>query len=115
MNEIINSSLLAGDKLMPQMHLRQPRLTCSAFGSFTKTKAQIQKFKETEDSQYIYQDELDKVCFQHGLAHGDFKEIPSTTAADKHYMKKHLILLEIQVMMVMMDIRALASMIYKFS
>ena len=115
LNEIINSSLLAGDKLMPQMHLRQPRTTCSAFGSFTKTKAQIQKFKETEDSQYIYQDELDKACFQHGLGHGDFKEIPSTTAADKHYMKKHLILLEIQVIMVMMDIRALASMIYKFS
>ena len=38
MNEIINKSLLAGDKFMPEMHLRQSNFTYSACGTFTKTK-----------------------------------------------------------------------------
>ena len=53
MNEIVNKILLAGDKFMSEMHLRQPGLTYSACGTFTKNKERIQKFKETEDSQYI--------------------------------------------------------------
>ena len=40
---------------MPEMHLRQPGLTYSACGPFTKSKQRIQKFKETRNSQYIYQ------------------------------------------------------------
>ena len=69
MNEIVNKFLLAGDKFMPEMHLRQPDLlaisgfTYSACGTFTKNKERIQKFKETWDSRYIYQNELDKVYF----------------------------------------------------
>ena len=55
MNEIVNKLLLARDKFMPEMHLRQPVFTYSACGSFTRNKERIQKFKETEDSQYIYQ------------------------------------------------------------
>ena len=65
MNEIINKFLLAGDKFMPEMHLRQPGFTCSACGTFTKNKERIQKFTETKDSRYIYQNELNKACFQH--------------------------------------------------
>ena len=38
MNEIVNKFLLAGDKFMPEMHLKQPRFTCSACGPFTKNK-----------------------------------------------------------------------------
>ena len=38
MNEIANKLLLAGDKFMPGMHLRQPRFTYSACGQFTKNK-----------------------------------------------------------------------------
>ena len=48
---------------MPEMHLRQPGFTGSAFGTFTKNKEIIQKFKETRDSRYIYQGERDKNCF----------------------------------------------------
>ena len=33
------------------------------------------KIKETTDSRYIYQRELDKDCFQHGMAYGDFKNL----------------------------------------
>ena len=60
MNDIINKYLLAGDKLMPQLHLRQPGFTYSAGELFTENKAQIQKFKETVDLRYIYPNELDK-------------------------------------------------------
>ena len=74
MNEIVNKILLAGDKLMPEIHLRQPGFTCSAFGPFTKNIERIQKFKERGDSQYIYQNELDKACFQNDMACEDFKE-----------------------------------------
>ena len=65
MNEIVNKFLLAGDKFMPEMNLRQLGFTFSACGPFTKDKERIQKFKETGDSRYIYQNELDKTCFQH--------------------------------------------------
>ena len=64
MNEIVNKFLLAGDKFMPEMRLRQPGFTYSACGPFTKNKERIQKFKETGDSQYIYQNKLDKSRFQ---------------------------------------------------
>ena len=63
MNEIVNKSLLAGDKFMPEIHLRQPGLTYSACGPFTKNKERIQKFKETGDTSYICKDELDIACF----------------------------------------------------
>ena len=55
MNEIVNKFLLSGDKFMPEMHLRQPRFTYSACGSFTKNKERINFFKKTGDSRYIYQ------------------------------------------------------------
>ena len=83
MNDIINKFLLAGDKFMPEMHLRQLGFTYSACRPFTKNKERIQKFKLTGDSRYIYTNELDKACFQHDMAYGDFKDIAKRTAADK--------------------------------
>ena len=50
MNEIVNTFLLARDKLMPEMNLRKSGFTCCACGSFTKNKERIQKFKETGHS-----------------------------------------------------------------
>ena len=83
MNEIVNKFLLAGDKFMPEMHLRQLGFTYSACGLFTKNKERIQKFKGAGDSQYIYQNELDKACFQHCMADGDFKDLSRRTASNK--------------------------------
>ena len=83
MNEIINKLLLAGDKFMPEMHLRQPKFTYSACGPFTKHKERIKKFKETGDTRYIYRNELDKACFQHDSAYADSKYLVSRTQADK--------------------------------
>ena len=67
---------------MPEMHLKQPRLTYSACGSFTKNKERIQKFKETGDKSYIYKNELDRPCFQQDMAHGDVKHLAKRTASD---------------------------------
>ena len=44
MSDVINKFLLVGDKFMPEMHLRQPGFTYSAFGPFTENKERIQKF-----------------------------------------------------------------------
>ena len=83
MNEIVNKFLLTGDKFLTEIHLKQPRFTYSACGPFTKNKERIQKFKETGDTSYIYKNELDKACFQHDMAYGDFKDIKRRTASDK--------------------------------
>ena len=53
MNEMVNTFLLAGDKCMPEMHLRQLGFTYSACKPFNKSKERIQKFKETGDTKYI--------------------------------------------------------------
>ena len=67
---------------MPEMHLKQP-FTNSACKQFTKKKERIQKFKETGNTKYVYKNELDKACFQHDMAYGDFKDLARKTASDK--------------------------------
>ena len=48
MNEIVKKFLSAGDKFMPEMHLRQPGLSYSFCGPFTKNKERIQSLKKQE-------------------------------------------------------------------
>ena len=81
MNETVNKFLLAGDKCMPE--IRQPGFTYSACGPFTQNKERIQKFKETGDLRYIYQNELDKAYFQHDKAYRDFKDLTIKTASNE--------------------------------
>ena len=83
MYNTINKLLLAGDKFMPEIHLRQPQFTYSACGPFTKHEQIIQKFKETGDTNYIYKNELDKACFVHDAAYSDSKDLTKRTVADK--------------------------------
>ena len=78
------------------MHFRQCRFKCSACGPFTKSKTIIQKFKQTRDFRYIYKNDLDKACFQHDMAHGDFIERLILT---KYYAIRHLQLLAIHIRM----------------
>ena len=52
-------------------------------GYLLEIKKKIQKFKETRDASYIYKNELDKACFQHHMAYGDFKDLKRRTASDK--------------------------------
>ena len=93
---------------MLEMHLRQSWSKYSAFGPFTKNKESIQKFEKTVDSRYIYQNELDKACFQYNMAYGDFKE----QLLIKFWTIKHLILIKINKYDGYQ--KSLASMVYKF-
>ena len=83
MNEKVNKFLLAGNKFMLEIHLKQPGFTYSACGPFAENKERIQKFKETGDTSYIYKNELDKACFHYDMAYEDFKDIKRRTASDK--------------------------------
>ena len=105
MNNTINKFLLAGDKFMPEMHLRQPGFTYSACGPFTKHKERIKEFEQTGDTRYIYRNELDKACFQHDAAYADNKDLLNRTRADKILRYKAYGIA---------NQRGLASMVYKF-
>ena len=82
MIEIVDNFLLARNRSMHEMHLRQPRFTYSSCEPFTKNKT-TQKFKETGHLRYIYQNQLDKACFQHDMADGDFKGLYKRIAATR--------------------------------
>ena len=83
MNEIVNEFLLAGDKFMPRMHLKQPRCAYRACGPFIKNKERIQKFMKAGNINYIYSNDLDKACFQHDLAYGKYKDLTKRTESEK--------------------------------
>ena len=82
MNEKVNKFLLAGDTLMPEIHLKQPGFTYSACGPFTKNKERIRKFMQTGATDFIYKNELDKACFQHDMAYGISKDLTKETQSD---------------------------------
>ena len=67
---------------MPKMHLKQPRFTHSACGYFNKNKEKIQKFKRVRNPRYIYQNKINKACFQLAIAYEDFKNLPRKTIND---------------------------------
>ena len=74
MNETVNKFLLAGDKFMLKMHLKQPGFICRACGPFTKNKEIIEKIMPSGNTDFTYRNELDKSCFQHDMAYGQSKE-----------------------------------------
>ena len=78
MNEIVNKCSLAGDKFMPEIHLKQPGFTYSASGPFIKNK------------------ELK-------FAYGKSKDLPKRTQSDKLLELKRLKLRMIKNMMVIKD------------
>ena len=108
----MNRFLLVGDKLMPEMHLKQPGLTYSACDPFTKNKERIEKFMKTGNTDFIYKNELDKACFQHDMAYGKSKDLIKRTQSDK--------VLRDKAFKIESDPkydgyrRGLASMVYKF-
>ena len=48
MNEIGNKFLLAGDKFMSEIHLKQPGFTYNACERFTKKKKEFKNLKKQE-------------------------------------------------------------------
>ena len=83
MNKIVDKFLLVDDKFTSEIHLKQPGFTYRACGLFTKNKERIEKFKETGETNFIYKNELDKVCFQHDMAYGKTKDLVNRTQSDK--------------------------------
>ena len=112
MNEIVNKFLLIGDKFMPEVHLKQPGFTYSAFGPFTRNKERIEKIMQTGNTDFIFRNELDKACFQHDMAYGESKDLAKRTQSDK--------VLRDKAFKIASDPkydgyqRGLASMVYKF-
>ena len=94
------------------MHLKQLGFIYRACRPFTKNKERIQKFKETGDTSYIYKNELDKACFQHDMAYGDFKYIVRRTASDNVLRDKKFNIAKNPKYDGYQ--RGLASMVYKF-
>ena len=101
MNEIVDKFLLAGDKFLPELHLKQAGFTYSACGPFTKNKERIERFMQTRKTDFIYINELDKACFQHDMAHGKSKGLTKRTQPENEI--KHLKLRVIQSMMVIKE------------
>ena len=97
---------------MPEMHLRQSGFPYSACVPFTKNKERIEKFMQTGNTDFIYNNELDKACFQHDMTHGKSKDLVRRTQSDK--------VLRVKAFKIGSDPkydgyqRGLASMVYKF-
>ena len=108
----MNKFLLAGDKFMLEMHLKQPGFTYSASGPFTRNKERIEKFMQAGNTDFIYKNELDKACFQYEMAYGKSKDLAKRTESDK--------VLRDKAFKIASDPkydgyqRGLASMIYRF-
>ena len=85
MNEIVHEYLLARDKFMPNLHLRQSGFAYSgsSCGSFTQHREKIQNFEETDDLNFIYKNVLDKAFFAHDVAYADNKDLAKKTISDK--------------------------------
>ena len=93
MNETVNKFLLAGDKLMPEMHLRQLGFTYIVCAPFTKKKENF--FKETWNSRYICKNKLDQACFQNNMTCGILRICSEEQLLIKHSLIEHLLLLKI--------------------
>ena len=112
MNEIVNKFSLAGDKFMPELHLKQPGFTYSACGPFTRNKERIEKFMQNGNTGFIYRNELDKACFQHDMVYGKLRGLIKRIQSDNVLRDKAL--------KIESDLkydgyqRGLASMVYKF-
>ena len=101
-----------GDKFMPEMYLKQPGFTYSAWGPLTKNKERIEKFVQTGNTDFIYKNELDKTCFEHDMAYCKSNDLAKRTQSDK--------VLRDTAFKIASDPkyddyqRGLASMVYKF-
>ena len=82
------------------MHFKQPCLTYSACGPYTRNKKWIEKFMQTGNIDFIYKNALDKACFQHDMAYGKSKHLTKRTQSDNILRDKAFKLGVIQNMMV---------------
>ena len=111
-SDITNKCLLVGDKLMPEMHLYQPKIgKYSACGPFTKHEQRIKDFMKDGKLGHVYKNELDKACFQHDMAYSKYKDLKGRTQSDIVLKNKAY---KIATNPKYGFQRALASMVWKF-
>ena len=112
MNEIVNKFLLVRDKFMPEIHLKQPAFTYSAFVPFTKKQRKNWKGYADRKYKFVHKNELDKAYFQHDMTYGKRKDLVRRNQSDK--------VLKDKAFKIANDPkydgyqRGLASMVYKF-
>ena len=88
MNEIVNKFLLAGDKLMPEMHLKQPGFTYSSSAPFTKKSKELKNLQRLENTDFIYRSDFDKAYFQNDMTYCESKDLSRRTQSDKFLRNK---------------------------
>ena len=69
------------------MNLKQYGFTYNACGPFTNDQERIEKFMQTRNTNFIYNNELDKACFQHDMAQGKTKDLVIRTESDKIFKR----------------------------
>ena len=111
MNEIVNKFLSAEDKFMAEMHLRQPGSHTMLVDHLQKKKKEYKNLKKREIHD-IFQNEIDKTCFQHDMTYGDFEDLARRTASDKILHDKAIHITKNPKYDEYK--RRLASMVYKF-
>ena len=75
--------MLAGDSFIPKLHLRQAVFTYGACGTFTKHHELIKKFRETDNLNHIYKNELNKACSVLDARYSDSNNSANRTIPDK--------------------------------
>ena len=81
--DIINRSLLIGDKFMPEMHLWDPKVKkYSACGPFTRHQKRIDQFMKDGRLSHIAKNKLDAACFQHDSAYNKYKDSVNRRQSD---------------------------------
>ena len=74
--------MLAGDKFITWNVFNRTLVYICCLWTLTENKERLQPFTESKDSRDIYQNELDKTCFQNNMPYGGFPDFPRRTAPD---------------------------------
>ena len=84
MNEIINKFLLAEEKFLSDMHLKQLEFTYSACDSFTKNNKRTKKIKKKQEiGDILIKMNYIKLVFNMIWLIADFKDLNRRKASDK--------------------------------
>ena len=71
-----------GDNILPEIHSKQLGFTYSTCDSFTKSKERIEKFIQTENTDFLYRNKRNKACFQYDVAYVKSKDLAKRTQSE---------------------------------
>ena len=100
---MVNNFLLAGDKFMPEMHLRQLGFTSSGCGLFTKNKDSIKLKKQESHHIFIKRNQVKFSSWHSSWRFSRFNK-KNKKLLKRYYVIKHLIMLKIQNMMIIKEV-----------